>query len=163
MLQASGPKQPLECVCGGKAVYGGGGHPAMRPSSLQPEPGLEPWENRVSQCRLRPQTDPKECGPCQASQQALQHKHWAPGSVGRGHFSEVTSALKVLHFLPTSAQRAESPEPMSLEEQPPAPVPVAHHWPCLGEVAVMAAVRRPAHPEDRALLLQDRCPKRGDL
>lgn len=46
-----------------------------------------------------------------------------------GHFSEMTSALEVLCFLPTSAQRAESPEPMSLERQVPAPVQMAHHWP----------------------------------
>lgn len=136
----------------------------MRPTSFQSEPGIEPWEeHRISQWRLGPQTEPKEPWPCQASQQTLQHKHWAPGAAGRGHFSKMTSALKVLCFLPTSAQRATSPEPMSLERRAAAPVQVAHHWPCTGPMAIMVAVQRPALHDDTGLPLQHRCRRRGDL
>lgn len=83
----------------------------MRPTFFQPEPGSESWKNRIRQWRLSPQTDPKQPGPCQANQQTLQHKHWAPGSgsARRGHFSEVTSALKVLCFLPAQP-REQSPQ-----------------------------------------------------
>lgn len=110
LAQASGPRQPPECVHVVEGVCRG--HPAVRPMSFQPEPGSESWKNRIRQWRPSPQTDPKQPRLCQANQQTLQHKHWAPGSGSgrrRGHFSEVTSALAVLCFLPAQ-HREQSPQ-----------------------------------------------------
>lgn len=110
LLRPQGPGSPQSVSTWGRESLGG--HPAVRPTSFQPEPGSESWKNRIRQWRPSPQTDPKQPRLCQANQQTLQHKHWAPGSGSgrrRGHFSEVTSALKVLCFLPAQP-REQSPQ-----------------------------------------------------
>lgn len=139
-------------------------HPAVRPPAFQPEPGGEPMGEGGSDVETGSTDRPKAAGHARLTS-PLQLKQWAPDSLGKGHFSEITSALKVLCFLPTSARRAEPQSSWACEQ---AAVPVqsatglrhARQSPTT-KAAMRVAVQQPAHPEDTALPGPCRADARG--
>jgi hypothetical protein len=77
-------------------------------ASLLPsfQPGLEPWEEYgAPEWETRPLHKPKQLCHVRLTS-SLQHKHW-PWLLlpGQGHFSVMTSAIKVVWFLPLNTHR----------------------------------------------------------